>query len=128
AGSQNRDIERARAISALGCVCLTFDMRGHGEHEASNKTVTRGENLDDVIAAYDRLANLKMVEEGSIVVVGSSYGGYLATLLTEFRPVRWLALRAPALYRDELWQAPKARLDRSDLQTYRSALVRHDDN
>src|SRR5690606_33548098 len=34
AGSQNRDIERARAISALGCVCLTFDMRGHGEHEA----------------------------------------------------------------------------------------------
>jgi pimeloyl-ACP methyl ester carboxylesterase len=95
---------------------------------SSNKTVTRGENLDDAIAAYDRLASLKMVEDGSIVVIGSSYGGYLATLLTEFRPVRWLALRAPALYRDQLWQVPKARLDRSDLQSYRSTLVKFDDN
>nr|WP_278375082.1 alpha/beta fold hydrolase [Brucella anthropi] len=128
AGSQERDIERANAISSLGCVCLTFDMRGHGELLSSNKTVTRGENLDDAIAAYDRLASLKMVEDGSIVVIGSSYGGYLATLLTEFRPVRWLALRAPALYRDQLWQFPKARLDRSDLQSYRSTLVKFDDN
>ncbi|KAB2654807.1 alpha/beta hydrolase [Brucella anthropi] len=128
AGNQERDIERAKSISELGCVCLTFDMRGHGHTITSNKTVTRGENLDDVIAAYDRLASLKMVEEGSIVVVGSSYGGYLATLLTEFRPVRWLALRAPALYRDSSWQLPKAQLDRVDLEAYRSALVGAEDN
>lgn len=128
AGSQERDIERANAISSLGCVCLTFDMRGHGDLLSGNKTVTRGENLDDAIAAYDSLASLKMVEDDSIVVIGSSYGGYLATLLTEFRPVRWLALRAPALYRDELWQVPKARLDRRDLESYRSALVSYDDN
>ncbi|MBJ6133876.1 alpha/beta hydrolase [Ochrobactrum sp. Q0168] len=128
AGNQERDIERAKSISELGCVCLTFDMRGHGHTITSNKTVTRGENLDDVIAAYDRLASLKIVEEGSIVVVGSSYGGYLATLLTEFRPVRWLALRAPALYRDSYWQLPKAQLDRVDLQAYRSALIGAEDN
>ncbi len=128
AGNQERDIERAKSISELGCVCLTFDMRGHGHTITSNNTVTRGENLDDVIAAYDRLASLKIVEEGSIVVVGSSYGGYLATLLTEFRPVRWLALRAPALYRDSYWQLPKAQLDRVDLQTYRSALIGAEDN
>jgi len=128
AGRQERDVERAKTISALGCVCLTFDMRGHGRTLASNRTVTRGENLDDAIAAYDELASLAMVEDGSIAVVGSSYGGYLATLLTEFRPVRWLALRAPALYRDSLWQAPKAQLDRSDLQTYRSSLVALEDN
>lgn len=128
AGSQERDVERAKTISALGCVCLTFDMRGHGLTQASNRTVTRGENLADAIAAYDELASLAMVEDGSIVVVGSSYGGYLATLLTEFRPVRWLALRAPALYRDKFWEMPKAQLDRSDLQTYRSSLVAFEDN
>ncbi len=128
AGNQERDIERAKSISELGCVCLTFDMRGHGHTVTSNKTVTRGDNLDDVIAAYDRLASLKIVEDGSIVVVGSSYGGYLATLLTEFRPVRWLALRAPALYRDSYWQLPKAQLDRVDLQSYRSALIGAEDN
>ena len=48
--------------------------------------------------------------------------------LTEFRPVRWLVFRAPALYRDQLWQVPKARLDRGDLQSYRSTLVNFDDN
>lgn len=127
-GSQERDIERANTISSLGCVCLTFDLRGHGELLSYNKAVTRGENLADAIAAYDRLASLKIVDNRSIVVIGSSYGGYLATLLTEFRPVRWLALRAPALYRDQLWQAPKAKLDRADLQSYRSALVKFDDN
>jgi len=128
AGSQERDIERANAISSLGCVCLTFDMRGHGEFLTSNKTVTRAENLDDAIAAYDRLESLEIVEEGSIAVVGSSYGGYLATLLSEFRPIRWLALRSPALYRDHLWEAPKAQLDREDLMFYRSSVLGFNDN
>lgn len=128
AGSQERDVERASAITELGCICLTFDMRGHGELQSSKDTVTRGQNLEDAIAAYDRLANLKNVEESSIVVIGSSYGGYLATLLTEYRPVRWLALRAPALYRDQQWEMPKAHLDRLDLKSYRAAIVGNEDN
>ena len=28
-GSQERDLERARGIAGLGCICLTFDLRGH---------------------------------------------------------------------------------------------------
>ena len=28
-GSQERDLDRARGIAGLGCVCLTFDLRGH---------------------------------------------------------------------------------------------------
>jgi dienelactone hydrolase len=28
-GSQERDLERAKGIAGLGCVCLTFDLRGH---------------------------------------------------------------------------------------------------
>lgn len=128
AGSQERDVQRATTIAKLGCVCLTFDMRGHGAYRDESSLVTRDDNLSDAIAAYDHLVGMKMVEDDSIVVVGSSYGGYLATLLTEFRAVRWLALRAPALYRDEDWDSPKAGLDRKDLQSYRSHLVTSDDN
>ena len=48
--------------------------------------------------------------------VGSSYGGYLAAILTTLRPVRWLALRVPALYQDEGWDVPKKQLHKvSDL-------------
>ena len=55
-------------------------------------TVTRAQNLDDLKAAYDTLARLPSVDPASIAVVGLSYGGYLAALLTRERPVEWLAL------------------------------------
>ena len=52
--------------------------------------------MRDLLAAYDFLAALRNVDSDSIAVVGSSYGGYLAALLTALRPVKWLGLRVPA--------------------------------
>lgn len=61
-------------------------------------------------------------------MVGTSYGGYLAAILTSLRPVRWLALRVPALYRDQEWHTPKRDLDKVDLMDYRSTLVHAQSN
>jgi dienelactone hydrolase len=119
AGNQEQYLVRARKIAALGCVCLTFDLHGHAATRAFQATVTREENLADVIAAYDYLAALLNVNADAIGVVGSSYGGYLGALLTAVRPIRWLALRAAALYRDADWARPKGALDRADLDAYR---------
>jgi pimeloyl-ACP methyl ester carboxylesterase len=128
-GSQEQYLARARAIAALGCICLTFDLRGHAGDRSEFETVTREENLADVVAAYDRLTERQHVDSSSIAVVGSSYGGYLAAILTTMRPVRWLALRSPALYRDTDWELPKLALSKSqDLPNYRRQLVRADDN
>jgi pimeloyl-ACP methyl ester carboxylesterase len=127
-GSQEQDMMRAGSIAALGCVCLTFDMRGHASTEEQQQTVTREENLADVLAAYDMLASQPSVEHGEIAVIGSSYGAYLAAILTSLRPVRWLALRVPALYRDEQWEMPKWALDREDLDAYRHSLVSSSEN
>jgi pimeloyl-ACP methyl ester carboxylesterase len=127
-GSREQDMIRAGSIAALGCVCLTFDMRGHGETEEQQRTVTREHNLDDVLAAYDLLVGQPSVEHGEIAVIGSSYGGYLAAILTTLRPVRWLALRVPALYRDRQWDTPKRALDRDDLNAYRRTLVPSSEN
>ena len=63
--------------------------------------VSREDNLHDVLAAYDLLRGQPAVDDQAIAVVGSSYGGYLAAILTSRRRVRWLGLRAPALYWDE---------------------------
>lgn len=128
AGSQARDKKRARALARLGFVCLTFDMRGHGETVDRLESVTREDNLDDICAAYDVLASQSQVDRSSIALVGSSYGGYLAVLAAARRPVRWLALRVPALYRDEDWSVPKFALDRQELARYRSALVPSESN
>ncbi|WP_445287098.1 alpha/beta hydrolase family protein [Variovorax atrisoli] len=127
-GSQEQYAKRANELAALGCVCLTFDLRGHARHAARRMEVTREDNLRDVLAAYDALVSHPTVDPAAIAIVGSSYGGYLAALVSAMRPVRWLALRAPALYRDGEWDTPKGALSRSDLVAYRRSLVGPKDN
>lgn len=122
-GSQAQYIARAHEIAALGCICMTIDLRGHAQHAALREAVTPEQNLQDVLAAYDSLVGHPAVDPEAMAIVGSSYGGYLAALATAQRPVRWLALRAPALYRDAHWRVPKFGLDRADLVSYRSSLV-----
>ena len=116
---QEAYLPRAREIAALGCLCLTFEPRGVARDDPRHETVSREDNLRDALAAYDLLAGQRAVDRGAIAVVGSSYGGYLAAILSSLRPVRWLALRVPALYKDEDWAAPKRRLDRGGLAAYR---------
>jgi len=119
-GDQRQYVDRAHELAALGCVCLTFDLRGHAQTQARRDTVSREDSLRDILAAYDFLAALRNVDSDSIAVVGSSYGGYLAALLTAARPVRWLALRVPALYKDSEWNLPKLQLrGEQDLEKYR---------
>jgi pimeloyl-ACP methyl ester carboxylesterase len=128
-GSQAQYVARAREIATLGCVCLTFDLRGHARTQPQQETVTREDNLRDVLAAYDQLVEHPAVDSDAVAVVGSSYGGYLAAILTTLRPVRWLALRVPALYEDAGWELPKKRLHtESDLQAYRRRHVRADED
>jgi pimeloyl-ACP methyl ester carboxylesterase len=127
-GSQEKYLARARQIAALGCVCLTFNLRGHAETEPQHETVTREDNLRDLIAAYDVLVRQPMVDKASIAVVGSSYGAYLAAILTALRPVRWLALRVPALYKDEDWALPKQQLKKYGLDAFRRRSVSPEEN
>jgi len=128
-GNQLQYAARAREIAALGCACLTVDLRGHAQTVRQQATVTRDDNLHDVLAAYDALAGEPAVDDRRIAVVGSSYGGYLATLLTTLRPVKWLALRAPALYKDSEWNEPKLALRKMQgLETYRRRALDANDN
>lgn len=122
-GSQEHDLARAKGIAGLGCGCLTFDLRGHGGTLEQQQSVSRADNLCDVIAAYDLLVSHPSIDSSAIAVVGNSYGGYLASILSTQRPVKWLALSVPALYRDEEWAIPKRQLDREDLAVYRSGRV-----
>lgn len=125
---QKGDIARAKGVASLGCVCLTFDLRGHARNKSRLDKVSREDNYRDVVAAYDLLASHPNVDPNAIAVVGSSYGGYLAAILTSERAVKWLALQVPALYRDEHWTQPKEAINREDLTAYRKQFLTPDDN
>jgi pimeloyl-ACP methyl ester carboxylesterase len=128
-GSQQQYLARAREIAALGCICLTFDLRGHARSQPRQATVTREENLRDVLAAYDELVNHPGVDAGSMAIVGSSYGGYLAAIASTMRPVSWLALRVPAVYKDSGWNLPKKQLNQDpELHAYRRRRLRPQEN
>lgn len=127
-GSQDQYIARAHEIATLGCICLTFDLRGHVRHQDQRETVSREENLRDVVCAYDALVGHPAVDPAAVAIVGSSYGGYLAAIASSLRPVRWLALRVPALYQDGDWDVPKGKLNRAELVAYRHSAVRPEDN
>jgi len=128
-GKQAHDLSRAREVAGLGAVCLTFDLRGHERDQGQRETVNREQNLADLCAAYDWLAAEPNVDADSIAVVGISYGGYLASILTGVRKVRWLVLRSPALYQDEGWELPKRQLhEEIDLKAYRRSRIKWRDN
>ncbi len=127
-GDQRFDLKRAQTLAGLGCLCLTFDLTGHHEHEAERDQVTRAQNLRDACLAYDKLISHPLVDPQSIAVVGHSYGAYLATLLSQLRDIRWLSLLAPALYQDDEWLKPKDQLNRTLLATYRQQAHTKEDN
>lgn len=128
-GSQDHDLARARDAAGLGCVCLTFDLRGHEGDVEMLERVSRQQNLEDLLAAYDWFVQQPNVDENAIAVVGISYGAYLAAILSSLRPVRWLALRTPALYKDEGWELPKRQLHQDpDLIPFRHRQVAWKDN
>lgn len=128
-GSQEHDLVRAREAAGIGCVCLTFDLRGHERTARHWEHVNRPQNLADLLAAYDWLAARPDVDASAVAVVGISYGGYLAAMLTAERPVRWLALRSPAIYKDEGWELPKLQLHiDTDLAAYRQRRLHWKDN
>ena len=127
-GSQEQYLARAHALAALGCICLTIDLRGHARDRAHRDTVTREDNLNDLLAAYELLTQHPAVDSGAVALVGSSYGAYLAAVLSALRPVRWMALRAPALYKDEDWLVSKQHLDRQEIARYRAMKLPPDSN
>lgn len=118
----------ANRLGALGCICRLVDLPDGSWSPAERAAVTPQDNLQGVLSAYDALAAEAMVDADRIVLVGVSYGGYLAAFACAVRPVRFLALRAPALYRDEDWATPKAQLDKQDLSIYRLMRLRPPDN
>lgn len=96
-GHQN--IVAAQELANLGFTCMTYDMHGNGESEGRLADFTRADFIADSEVAYDYLK--KQLSPGAeIGVIGSSFGGYTAILLSRLRPVKCLSLRVVASYPD----------------------------
>lgn len=105
--AMNRYPSRVENIVNMGYIAVLFDMRGHGETGGELDLLSVRDHLDDCLAAYDFMVNLDNVDTNDIAVFGSSYGGYLASLLSAERKIHHLALNVPADYPDDIFHKPK---------------------
>lgn len=121
-------IKRAEGVAEKGAICLTFEMRGHGLSEGKLEEFSRADHLQDAIAAYDFLVLQKGVDKNRIGVCGVSYGGYLASILTTKRPILWLALKSPALYKDERFTEPTAKIIKENPKVFSQSGISAKDN
>jgi pimeloyl-ACP methyl ester carboxylesterase len=103
-GRQNSDA--AQALAKLGHTSMTYAMRGNSGSEGDITKMTKADFLTDAVVAYDYFRE-QLDDDRMIGIVGSSFGSYLAVLLTELRDVRCLALRVPANYPDDIFNKPE---------------------
>ena len=104
--SRAANIDRAEEVSRRhGATCLALDLGGHGDSTGRLSEMTPRQNLADVVAAYDMLRSAPGVEPVRVGVCAASYGAYLSVLLTAFRSVNRMLLRAPALYADDCFDS-----------------------
>ncbi len=95
-----------------GRAMLRFDYFGHGASTGAFEDGTIGRWREDGLAVVDALT------QGRLVLVGSSMGGWIASLVAEARPQRTagLLLVAPAVdYTDKLVAPAMSEADRSAL-------------
>ncbi len=83
-------------VGETGRSVLVLDYSGHGVSPFNIEDLTPAQNFLEVISVFDWLKG--QYPEAKISVIGTSYGSFLATHLTEYRLVDSLVLRVPALY------------------------------
>lgn len=79
-----------------GKSALVFDYSGHGDSPFDVNTTRPAQHFLEVICVFDWLK--EKYPNAKITVMGTSYGGFLATQLTKYRTFDDLILRVPAIY------------------------------
>lgn len=118
-------------VSALteqtGMAALVIDYTGHGESPYNLMELTPAQNFLEVVTAFDWIKlNHPDIK---INVMGTSYGGFLATQLTKYRQFNKLVLRAPAMYKPETfyskWKDFRYDENEIDFRSNADILIKH---
>jgi hypothetical protein len=96
---------------------LVVDYSGHGESPFDAMEVRPSQHFLEVITAFDWVK--QAYPNAEISVMGTSYGGYLAAQLTEYRDFKNLVLRVPAVYAPQDFYSLNKYIDRQHERRYR---------
>lgn len=109
--NKKRYMDRAYALSEKGFLTLVFDFRGCGESDGDFNQQTIAMGFEDAIAGYEFIQQHPLCDSKRIGVLGGSYGGYEAALLSSKFPIASLILSVPAIFQDKWWDIVPETLD-----------------
>ena len=98
---------------------LAVDLSGHGESAILLDDTTPAQHVKEALHVFDWLRLTR--PDMKLHVMGTSYGGYIASWLTRFRDFDKLVLRTPAIYKPEDYNKPHSLIKKaSELALYRN--------
>ena len=97
-------------VASTGMSALVFDYSGHGESPFKLEDTRPAQHFLEIIYAFDWLKG--QYPNTEISVMGTSYGGFLATQLIKYRSFKNLILRAPAIYKPSDFYTTWRNIDR----------------
>jgi dienelactone hydrolase len=106
-------------LSAQGWRCLRAGLPDESWPADIRARTTREDSMQQLLGDHDQLVSHASVDPARVGVLGFSYGGYAAALLTSLRPVGFMVLRSPAIYPDDEWRTPKQLLDQDAVDAVR---------
>ncbi|MBI5151606.1 MAG: alpha/beta fold hydrolase [Candidatus Pacebacteria bacterium] len=122
--NKNRYVDRGEVLVEKGILTLIYDFRGCGESDGYLKKQTIAMGFADAVAGYEFLKNHPLCDKNRLGVLGGSFGGYQAALLSEKYPITSLVLSVPAIYQDKWWNVVPETMDpeRKNLYKQQSGL------
>ena len=106
-----------RLAEDLGITSVIFDYSGHGDSPFNIEETSPAQHFLEVVTVFDWIK--EKYPNRKVFVIGSSYGGFLATQLTKYRKFDGLILRAPAIYKPSEFYTLMKNEDREGTQTFR---------
>ncbi|PIZ93136.1 MAG: hypothetical protein COX82_03300 [Candidatus Magasanikbacteria bacterium CG_4_10_14_0_2_um_filter_41_10] len=117
--NKKRYVDRAQALAKKGFITLIFDFRGCGESGGDFRKQTIAMGFEDAEAGFEFLKNQSLCDRNKIGVLGGSFGGYQAALLSSKYSIASLILASPAVYQDEWWGATPESIDSKRIEIYK---------
>ncbi|MEI7579931.1 MAG: alpha/beta fold hydrolase [bacterium] len=123
---QDENLDVSEQLQKNGFTCFTFDMQGNKLDIGKEQTFTIADNFQDILKAFDYFQ--KQGDFKEIIVIGSSYGGYLAAWLSGQRKFASLILRAPQIYPNQMISLSKKAEDKLFTKLWRQQVIKLEDS
>ena len=105
-------------VTGTGMSAIVLEYSGFGESEFDLNEVSPAQNFIEVVQVFDWIKDHKKANK--ICVIGTSYGAFQATQLSEYRKFEKLVLRVPAIYPPEIFYTKWKNIDREYVDQYRN--------